>query len=134
MKRRAFAATVGCLLGAGCLDEDEPKVEAEIAFLELENHRRDEGYEFAVRIEDASEVVFEETPRLGPAGSGSSAVAFEDPVSGSGAYAVRVEAGDHSATADAQDLISESEPCLGLRFYLGQRTLHAEHLSFQRCD
>lgn len=137
MERREFVASTCCAICgavAGCTTAEEPDPKPEIAFLELENHRREESYEFAVRIEDEDRIVFEETIPLGGSGTGSATVALEEPVAEPGAYVVRVEAAGHSATADTRNLVSDEEPCLGLRFYLGPSTLHLEHLSYQRCE
>lgn len=136
MDRRKFVAATCCVLtgvGAGCLSGDEPEPLPRVAFVELENHRREESYEFAVRIEDGDDVVLDETYDLGPAGSGESAVALEDPVAEPGDYTVLVEVGEYAATAETAEMISGDDRCLGLRLYLGDTTLHLEHRSYQQC-
>jgi hypothetical protein len=90
MDRRAFVVASCGVLGvlAGCSGTDNPEPEARIDALELENHRRETGYEFTARIEDGAERLFEETRFLGPAGSGEEAIVFEEPVDGPGTYTV----------------------------------------------
>ncbi|WP_435365404.1 hypothetical protein [Haloarchaeobius sp. DYHT-AS-18] len=135
MDRRTFVEGLGCVfcgLTAGCLTANEPEPTAEIALLELENHRRDESQEFSVRIAD-DEVVFERSPRLGPAGSGTDAVVYENPVE-PGTYTVKVAAAGHSVTAETSDLRTEEHSCLRLQCYLGETTLHMEHGVYERCD
>lgn len=137
MNRREFVAVTCCAVtgvGVGCLSRDEPEPVPEIAAIELENHRREDGDEFAVRIEDGDDVVVDETYDLGPAGSGESAVALEDPVADPGDYTVLVEVDEYAATAETAEMISGDDRCLGLRFYLGDTTLHLEHRSYQQCE
>lgn len=139
MDRRTLLGALGgvaCGVTAGCLSTPDADPVPDLAVLELENHRTD-GHEFAVRIEakeeDERTVVFAETRRLGPAGSGDSAVAFERPVE-PGAYSVRVRTAGYSATAETDALVSADEPCLRLLFALGHETLHLEHYTYERCD
>ena len=132
MYRRSFVATVGSLpagMLAGCLDE-ESEPEPQIAYLELENHRRDESYEFYVRIEEDGETVFEATEELAPADPSEGAVVFEDPVTGPGDYEVFVAVDEYDASVGTKQLISEEEDCLYLDFYLGAATLHFEYLTW----
>lgn len=136
MKRRTFLATACSALAgatAGCLSGTDPAPAPAIAVLELENHRRDRGYEFAVRVTEGESVVLEDRRHLGPAGSGESAAAYRDPVAEPGAYAVTVAVEDRSVTVETADLVSPGTDCLGLQFYLGARTLHAEHRTYRRC-
>jgi hypothetical protein len=136
MERRQFvAASCGALWGglAGCVGDDDPDRAARIDALELANHRRGGEYEFAVRIESGAETVFEATRSLGPAGSGDEVVVFENPVEGPGTYAVRVEAGEHVARIDTRDHVDGETACLYLNVYLGETTLHAEHVAYDEC-
>jgi hypothetical protein len=135
VKRRAFVAAVGgaSLLGAGCLGRSGADPTPEVDVIEVENHRREEGSEFSVRVTDGEETLFEEVGSLGPAGSGESAVAFADPVADPGAYEVVVEVGDEAANVETAEWVSGDETCLRLVFYLGPRSLHWEHTSYQRC-
>ncbi|WP_267641530.1 hypothetical protein [Haloarchaeobius amylolyticus] len=135
MDRRTLVEGLGCVfcgLTAGCLTADDSGSTAEIALLELENHRRDESQEFSVEIA-ADEVVFERSPRLGPAGSGTAAVAYENPVE-PGTYTVNVAAAGRSVTAETSDLRTAEHSCLRLQCYLGETTLHLEHGTYERCD
>ena len=136
MRRRAFVAT-GCWAicggSAGCLDTDDTELVPAIVGLELRNDRREESHEFWVEIADGAETVFEERYQLEAAGSGESAVALEDPVE-PGAYTVRVEADEHSATVDTQDRITDGQTCIRLQFYLSPQTLHSEYQLYDRCD
>lgn len=134
MDRRAFLATAGVVVCAGCVSDEGARPSPEIHAVRLENHRRDTGYDFTVRIEDADEIAFEKMRRLGPAGEGEAYADFERPVADPGDYTVRVEAGGHSARIETETAASEDEPCLHLEFYLGASTLHAEHVSYQRCE
>lgn len=134
MNRRTFGGVLGsviCGVTAGCLFGGDSEPNARIALLELENHE-EESHEFTVQIE-AETVVFEETLRLGPAGSGDDATGFEDPVE-PGRYTVRAHAAGSSATVEAGALVSDDEPCLRLRFYLANEILHAERQSYDRCE
>ncbi len=135
MDRRAFVVASCGVLGAltGCFGTDDPEPEARIDALELENHRRETGYEFTARIEDGAERLFEETRVLGPAGSGEEAIVFEEPVDGSGTYTVRVDAGEHTATVDTRDYIEDDSACLRLDFYLGATSLQAEPTAYDQC-
>jgi hypothetical protein len=136
MNRREFVAAACCVpvVGAGCLGRSDPTATPEVDVIELENHRRDRRYEFHVRVLDDETVVYEETPELGSAGSGAGAVAFEDPVAGSGAYDVEVAVDGESASVETERLVDGDEECLGLVFYLGARSLHWEHTSYRRCE
>lgn len=129
MRRREFVA-VGCYsvcgISAGCLGEDDSEPVSEIGSLEIRNDQREESHEFWVQIEDEEGTVFEETNHLEAAGSDESAIALEDPVE-PGAYTVRVEADEHSATVDAQDRITDDQTCIRLQFYLSSETLHSEY-------
>ena len=136
MERRGFVAAscvAACGVLAGCLGGDESPSEARIDALELENHRRDEGYDFAVRVESEGVTVLETTRSLGPAGSGDEVVVFEEPIEGPGTYSVRVEASEHTATVDTRDYVEPGTACLRLEFYLGETTLHTEHTAYDRC-
>lgn len=134
MNRREFVAAACCVpLGAGCLGRGAADPTPEIDVIEVENHRRGERHEFAVRVLDGESVVFEETGSLGPAGSGESAVAFEDPVADPGAYEVVVEIGGEATSVETAKWVGGDETCLRLVAYLGARSLHWEHTSYQRC-
>jgi hypothetical protein len=135
MDRRGFVAVSGGVLGllAGCLGPAEPEPEARIEAIELANHRREKGYEFTARIEDGETRLFEETRSLGSAGSGESVVVLEKPVDDPGTYTVRVDAGEHTATVDMADYLKDDTACLRLDFYLGDGTLHAEPIAYDRC-
>lgn len=136
MECRRFGAAVCCTTcgtTAGCLAADESEPEPVIDSLKLENHRQTEGYEYTVQIENEEEFVFEESQRLGPAGSGNDATAFEDPVD-PGAYTVRVTADEYSATAKTQALVADEKPCLRFKFHLSSKTLHMEHRSYNRSE
>ncbi|WP_084777772.1 hypothetical protein [Natrialba sp. SSL1] len=136
MRRREFVV-VGCCsvcgISAGCLGEDDPEPVSEIDSLEIRNDQREESHEFLIQIEDEEGTVFEETNYLEAAGSDESAVALEDPVE-PGAYTVRVEADEHSATVDAQDRITDDQTCVRLQFYLSSETLHSEYQLYDRCE
>ncbi|WP_080510136.1 hypothetical protein [Halorubrum distributum] len=133
--RRTFLRTAGiAAIGSltGCLTNDtEPK--AVIEHLRLENHRREKGYEFTVRIREGDEILFEEKHQLEPAGEGKAYADFESPLSEPGQYSIQVDVDGDSAHVNTQDLISESKTCLRLQFFLGASTLHYEHTSY-RCD
>jgi hypothetical protein len=125
--RNAGIAAIGGL--AGCLTDDtEPK--AVIEHIRLENHRRETGYVFTVRILEEDEVLFEEIRELGAAGEGNAYADFESPLSSPGQYTIQVDVDGDSANVDTQSLISESKECLRLQFYLGASTLHHEHTSY----
>lgn len=134
MKRREFVGGT-CLLvagsTAGCVTESDP--DSKIDLFEVENHRPDRSHEFTVEIADGDDVVFQETDRLGPAGSGNDVVVFEDPVE-SGDYTIRVDAAGHSVSEDTQELISDEQTCLRLLSYLDTETLHLEPRLFDRCE
>lgn len=136
MRRRQFVS-VGCCfvcgVSAGCLDEHDPEPVPEIVSLEIRNDRWEESHEFMVHIEDKDGIVFEETYHLEAAGSGESAVALEGPVE-PGAYTVRIEADEYSATVDTQDRITDDQTCIRLQFYLGPETLHSEYHLYDRCE
>lgn len=134
MDRRGFVGTICgmCGIAAGCLSRNDTPATAEIARLELENHRRDASYEFDVQIEE-EEVVFEETRELEPAGSGNEVVAFEHPVE-PGTYTVRVDADRYSASVETDELVSADQTGPDLQFYLSDTTLHAEHQLYDRCE
>lgn len=134
MNRRRFLGAACCLCsvsGAGCLADDSTAPQAEIALLELENHRRGESHEFTVQIE-GEDVVFEESGRLEPAGSGNEAVSFDAPVD-PGRYTVRVTVDSHAVTASTRELISDGKQCLRLQFHLGDSGLQMEHHLYDRC-
>ena len=128
--RTASIASLGSL--AGCLTTDtEP--EAVIEHIRLENHRREKGYVFTVRIREDDEVRFEEHRQLEPAGEGQAYADFESPLSEPGQYSIQVDVGGDSASVDSQALVSESQACLSLKFFLGASTLHWERTSYG-CD
>lgn len=142
MNRREFVGGTCCLfagMSAGCLTGSRSEPNPEIGLLEVENHRRNGSYVFTIEIvdtgysDDEEVVVFHETQRLGPAGSGNSAVVFETPVE-PGEHTVRVEVGEYSASAETRELISDDQTCLRLQFYLGTETLHMEPHLFDRCE
>ena len=136
MRRREFV-TVGCCsvcgMSAGCLEEDDAEPVSEIISVEVRNDQREEDHEFVVQIEDEAENVFDETYNLKAADSDESAVVLEEPVE-PGAYTVRVEADEHSATVDAHDRITDEQPCIRLQFYLSSETLHSEYRLYDRCE
>jgi hypothetical protein len=137
MQRRKVLAAVGGVpssIGAGCLSRDSVEPDAEIAVIELENQRRDDGYEFTVRIERGDGTVFEESRQLDQAGSGNSTAVFEQPVEVASTHEVHVQAGEYEANVTTENLISGKETCISLRFYLGASTLHWDHTSYERCE
>jgi len=136
MKRREFVAVSccsACGISAGCLGENDSEPASEIVSLEIRNDRREESHEFLVQIENEEGTVFEETFPLEAAGSGKSALTLEDPVE-PGAYTVRVEADEHSATVETQDRITNDQPCIRLQFYLSSETLHSEYQLYDQCE
>ncbi|MEF8826086.1 MAG: hypothetical protein V5A27_07075 [Halapricum sp.] len=137
MRRRKVLAAVGgafSSIGVGCLSRDSLGPDTEIAAIELENQRRDGGYEFTVRIERGDETVFEESRQLDQAGSGNSTAVFEQPVEVASTHEVHVQAGEYAANVTTENLISGEETCISLRFYLVASTLHWDHTSYERCE
>lgn len=135
-RREVLAAVGGALLGigAGCLSRDSVESDAEIDAIELENQRRDDDYEFTVRIKRGDETVFEESRQLDQAGSSNSTAVFEQPVEDSSTYEVHVQAGEYEANVTTENLISDGGSCIYLRFYLVASTLHWDHTSYERCE
>lgn len=120
-------------ISAGCFRETGSEPVPEIDSLEIRNDHREESHEFLIQIEEEEETVFEETYQLEAAGSGESAVALEDPVQ-PGAYTVRVEADEQSATVDLKDRITDDQTCIRLQFYLSSETLHSEYQLYDQCE
>jgi len=142
MKRRTFVGGTCCLFvgtSAGCVTGSRTEPNPEIGLLEVENHRRDGSYVFTIEIidndhtDDEDIVVFHETQRLGPAGSGNSAVVFENPIE-PGQHTVHVDVDGYSASAETGELISDDQTCLRLQFYLGTETLHVETKLYDQCE
>lgn len=142
MKRRGFVGGTCCLfagMSAGCVTESSSEPDPEIGLIEVKNDRQDESYVLTIEIIDMDYfdneevVVFNERQRLGPAGSGNSAVVFENPVE-PGEYTVCVDVGEYSASAETRGLIEHEQPCLRLQFYLGTETLHMEPQLYDRCE
>lgn len=136
MKRRQVVVGSGCVLcgsSAGCFDDYDMEVVAEIDRIELRNDRRDGEYEFTLWIEDGTETLLEETYVLGAADTTGAAVVLPQPVE-RGTYTVQVTADVHSVTAETNTLVTADQPCIRLQFYLGPETLHQEYQLYDRCD
>ncbi|MFP9193602.1 hypothetical protein [Natronosalvus vescus] len=119
---------------AGCLDEEpEPKPEPRIEYLEIQNHRHDEGDVFTVLITEHGETVFEDHVELAAGDPRESVVLYEDPVVEPGDYEVVVEVAEHKASVETKQVVSPEEDCLYLDFYLGSTTLHVEYTTWP-CD
>ncbi|MFP8956920.1 hypothetical protein ACLI4Y_09345 [Natrialbaceae archaeon A-CW3] len=135
MRRRTAVTAIGSLVAgvvAGCLSEEQdPK--PRIEYLEIQNHRHDESYEFHVHITEHEETVFEERVELAAGDPRESVVLYEDPVEEPGEYEVSVDVADHDASVETKQLISPEEDCLYLDFYLGSTTLHMEYTTWP-CD
>ena len=136
MRRREFVATGCCSLlaiSAGCLVGNESEPVAEITSIEVRNDRHEESHEFVVRIEDEEDTLTEETYHLEPSDPEKSGVVIEEPVD-PGTYTVSVETEEHSAAVDTQDIISDDQTCVRLKFYLSAEALHSEYQLFDRCE